>query len=103
MSQLSSPSSLPERSNMKSRLSSPKTPGSTPTDSTPSGELSPATISEIIQMALSDEIGFEHIALQHGLTPDAVKELMRANLKPGSYKAWRRRVRRMRDQRAVYK
>lgn len=84
---------------MKSRLSFPKTP----TDSTPSGELSAATISEIIQMALSDEIGFEHIALQHGLTPDAVKELMRANLKPGSYKAWRRRFRRMRDQRAVYK
>lgn len=65
--------------------------------------LDSATISEIIEMALSDEIGFEHIALQHGITPDSVKGLMRANLKPGSYKAWRRRVRRMRDQRATYK
>lgn len=62
-----------------------------------------ASVSEIIEMALSDEVGFEHICSQHGLTPDQVKALMKANLKPGSYRAWRKRVRRMRDQRAVYK
>lgn len=66
-------------------------------------QLDAATISDIIEMALSDKIGFEHIALQHGIKPDQVKELMRANLKPGSYKAWRKRVRAMTDQRAHYK
>lgn len=69
----------------------------------PLAQLDPATISDIIEMALSDEVGFKHIELQHGLSPDEVKELMRANLKPGSYKAWRKRVRAMRDQRAQYK
>ncbi len=66
-------------------------------------ELDPATISEIIEMALSDEVGFTHIELQHGLSPDEVKALMRANIKPGSYKAWRKRVRAMREQRRQYK
>ncbi|MCD8505438.1 MAG: TIGR03643 family protein [Burkholderiaceae bacterium] len=66
-------------------------------------QLDAATISDIIEMALSDKIGFEHIALQHGIKPDQVKELMRAHLKSGSYRAWRKRVRAMRDQRAHYK
>jgi uncharacterized protein (TIGR03643 family) len=50
-----------------------------------------------------DDIGFAHIQLQHGLGADDIKALMRANLKPGSYRAWRKRVRTMRDQRAQYK
>jgi len=62
-----------------------------------------AAISEIIEMALSDDIGFAHIQFQHGLDADDVKALMRAHLKPGSYRAWRKRVRTMRDQRAQYK
>ena len=65
--------------------------------------LDATTVSEIIEMALSDDVGFKQIELQHGLAPDQVKALMRANLKPGSYKAWRKRVRKMRDQRALYK
>jgi len=65
--------------------------------------LDSAAISEIIEMALSDEVGFAQITLQHGLGPDQVKALMRTHLKPGSYKAWRRRVRNMRDQRTTYK
>ena len=65
--------------------------------------LGTAQISEIIEMALSDKIEFEQIALQHGMTADEVKVLMRVNLKPGSYKAWRKRVRHMRDQRSAYK
>jgi uncharacterized protein (TIGR03643 family) len=65
--------------------------------------LDPATISEIIEMALSDHVGFDQIRAQHGLAPDAVKDLMRQALKPGSYRAWRRRVRALSDQRAAYK
>ena len=69
----------------------------------PPARLDAGTISDIIEMALSDEVGFKHIELQHGLSSDEVKALMRANLKPGSYRAWRKRVRRMRDQRTQYK
>lgn len=69
----------------------------------PYAALSQSTISEIIEMALSDKIGFAHIALQYGLHADVVKAIMRANLKPGSYKAWRKRLRHMRENRAIYK
>ena len=62
-----------------------------------------AVLSEIIEMALSDHISFDMIRAQHGLGPDQVKSLMRANLKPGSYRAWRKRVRAFGDRREVYK
>lgn len=65
--------------------------------------LEPAQISEIIEMALSDEASFDAIRTLHGLGPDAVKALMRSELKPGSYRAWRKRVRQFSDRRAVYK
>lgn len=60
-------------------------------------------ISEIIEMALSDHITFDMIKRQHGLSPDQVRALMRAELKPGSYRAWRKRVRQFADRREVYK
>ena len=63
----------------------------------------PATLGEIIQMALADDVSFEQIRAAHGLTPDQVKALMRTHLAPGSYRAWRRRVRRFSDRRASYK
>jgi uncharacterized protein (TIGR03643 family) len=66
-------------------------------------ELTPAVISEIIEMALSDHVAFQMICDQHGLTPDQVKALMRSQLKPGSYRAWRKRVRTFSDRRASYK
>ena len=65
--------------------------------------LDPPTISEIIEMALSDHDSFDAIQNLHGLGPDAVKALMRQNLKSGSYRAWRRRVRAFSDRREVYK
>jgi uncharacterized protein (TIGR03643 family) len=65
--------------------------------------LDPPTISEIIEMALSDHVGFDQIRALHGLGPDEVKALMRRNLKSGSYRAWRRRVRQFSDRREVYK
>jgi uncharacterized protein (TIGR03643 family) len=65
--------------------------------------LDDATRSEIVEMALSDHTRFEDIKRLHGLDADAVKELMRTTLKPGSYRAWRRRVRSFSDRRAHYK
>ena len=65
--------------------------------------LDEATMSEIIEMALSDHISFALIRALHGLGPDQVRALMRARLKPGSYRAWRKRVRAFSDRRAVYK
>lgn len=62
-----------------------------------------ATVSEIVAMALSDHDTFGMIKDQHGLSPDEVKVLMRDNLKPGSYRAWRKRVRRFADRREAYK
>ena len=69
----------------------------------PSEPLSEAIISEIIEMALSDFTSFDNIRILHGVSPDQVKALMRKTLKPGSYRAWRRRVRAFGDRRQVYK
>ncbi len=63
----------------------------------------PAVIGEIIEMALSDHVSFAQIRDLHGLSPDQVKALMKRQLTPGSYRAWRRRVRAFSDRRAVYK
>jgi uncharacterized protein (TIGR03643 family) len=65
--------------------------------------LSPAAISEIIEMALSDHVSFATIKAQHGVGADGVKALMRASLKPARYRAWRKRVREFGDRRAHYK
>lgn len=65
--------------------------------------LSDAIISEIVEMALSDHVSFAMITQQHGLSADAVKALMRSRLKPGSYRAWRKRVRDFGDRRETYK
>ena len=54
-------------------------------------------------MALSDHASFQQIEALYGLKESDVKRLMRQNLKPGSYKAWRRRVRTFSDRRAHYK
>ncbi len=59
--------------------------------------------SEIIEMALSDHITFEQIKNLYGIGEKDVKKLMRKNLKEGSYKAWRRRVRLFSTRRARYK
>ena len=66
-------------------------------------DLDPVKVHEIIEMALSDAVSFQMIRAVHGLGPDAVKALMRRQLKPGSYRAWRKRVRQYSDRREVYK
>ena len=66
-------------------------------------DMPPEHISDIVQMALSDHVSFGDIKEQYGLSENQVKGLMRATLKTGSYKAWRKRVRTFGDRRAVYK
>ncbi|WP_033926159.1 DUF2805 domain-containing protein [Sphingomonas sp. 35-24ZXX] len=69
----------------------------------PKPDLTPPMIGEIVEMALSDFTSFDSIKALHGLGPDEVKALMRRTLKPGSYRAWRKRVRAFSDRREVYK
>jgi uncharacterized protein (TIGR03643 family) len=54
--------------------------------------LSQARLSELIELALSDKVSFKAIKDEFGLRETEVKNLMRKNLKPGSYTAWRKRV-----------
>jgi uncharacterized protein (TIGR03643 family) len=62
-----------------------------------------AELSEIIQMALSDHVSFTDIKGQYGLLEKDVVKIMRANLKKGSYKAWRKRVTEFGARREFYK
>ncbi|MDA8699613.1 TIGR03643 family protein [Amylibacter sp.] len=68
-----------------------------------SQELTEAEISDVIQMALSDHVSFTDIKNQYGLAEKNVKALMKSNLKTGSYKAWRKRVRNFGSRREYYK
>ena len=64
---------------------------------------SEAELSEIVQMALSDHISFKDINTQYGIKEKEVVKLMRMNLKKGSYKAWRKRVKTFGSRREFYK
>ncbi|MEJ6397078.1 DUF2805 domain-containing protein [Yoonia sp. 208BN28-4] len=66
-------------------------------------ELSAAHKSEIVQMALSDHVSFADIEREYGLKEKQVKTLMRDNLRPGSYRAWRKRVHDFGSRRETYK
>ena len=54
--------------------------------------LSESDIDRIIEMAWEDRTPFDAIESQFGLNEQAVKELMRSNLKHSAYKNWRKRV-----------
>lgn len=49
-------------------------------------------LDRIIEMAWEDRTPFEAIKYQFGFTEKAVIQLMRRNLKPKSFKLWRKRV-----------
>ncbi|NWG26907.1 MAG: TIGR03643 family protein [Ignavibacteriaceae bacterium] len=49
-------------------------------------------ISRIIEMAWEDRTPFEAIELQFGLKENKVREIMRREIKPSSFKMWRNRV-----------
>ena len=65
--------------------------------------LTDTDLSEIIQMALSDHITFSEIEIQYGLREDQVKKIMRKNIKPSSYRTWRKRVKSFSERRQYYK
>ena len=58
----------------------------------PKDLLSKADIDRIIEMAWEDRTTFDSIQNQFGINEQAVKNLMKSNLRPSSYKLWRKRV-----------
>ncbi|PCC98339.1 TIGR03643 family protein [Halopseudomonas pelagia] len=57
-----------------------------------SNEWSGADASRIIEMAWEDRTPFEAIEAVYGLSEPEVIQLMRQQLKPGSFRLWRARV-----------
>jgi len=55
-------------------------------------EFSPREIDRIIEMAWEDRTPFEAIEFQFDLSEEDVIQLMRRELKPSSFKRWRKRV-----------
>ena len=62
-----------------------------------------AQISDIVQMALSDHVSFASICMEYGIGEKDVQALMRRELKTGSYRTWRKRVRAFSDRRESFK
>ncbi len=54
--------------------------------------LDPPAISQIIEMAWDDETSFEAIQQAYQVSEAEVIGLMRRELKPGSFRLWRKRV-----------
>ena len=50
------------------------------------------TTSEIVAMAWDDKTSFDDIKAQSGLKEQEVIKIMRANMKPSSFRMWRKRV-----------
>ena len=55
-------------------------------------QLSSEEIDRVIEMAWEDRTTFEAIEFQFGLPEAEVIALMRSELRPGSFRAWRKRV-----------
>ena len=49
-------------------------------------------VSRIVEMAWEDRTPFEAIKAQFGVDESAVVDLMRAQLKPSSFRMWRKRM-----------
>ena len=47
---------------------------------------------KIIQLAWHDKTSFDEIKRKLDISEDSVIKIMRANLKPGSFRLWRKRV-----------
>ena len=54
--------------------------------------LEAADVSRIVEMAWEDRTPFEAIKAQMGLDESAVIDLMRGQLKPSSFRLWRKRM-----------
>ncbi|MBK46262.1 MAG: TIGR03643 family protein [Gammaproteobacteria bacterium] len=60
-------------------------------------------ISEIIEMALSDDVPFKSIEDEYGINADQIKQIMKNNISLRSYKIWRKRVKEFSTRRKFYK
>jgi len=50
------------------------------------------TTSELVAMAWDDETSFDQIKMQSGYSEPEIIKIMRANMKPSSFRMWRKRV-----------
>ncbi len=55
-------------------------------------ELTAEAINRIVEMGWEDRTPFDAIKLQFGLKEQEVIDIMRRNMKPSSFKLWRKRV-----------
>ncbi|MFK7910383.1 MAG: TIGR03643 family protein, partial [Akkermansiaceae bacterium] len=55
-------------------------------------DLTPAQISGIIRMAWEDRTTFDEIQRKTGINEAGVIKIMRSELKPSSFRLWRKRV-----------
>jgi len=56
-------------------------------------DLKPEERNAVIGMAWADRVSFEEILEKHGLSESDVIRLMRRELKPTSFRCWRKRMR----------
>ena len=54
--------------------------------------LNEADLSHVIELGWRDEVSFDDIQMQTGLLEKEVIEIMRTNMKPSSFRMWRKRV-----------
>lgn len=64
---------------------------STQTASAKNGKLN-LSLNHIIRMAWADDVSFDKIKKQTGVTEGEVIKIMRSNLKASSFRLWRKRV-----------
>lgn len=55
-------------------------------------DLNPASIDRVIEMAWEDRTPFSAIEVQFGLKEKDVIKIMRREMKPSSFRMWRKRV-----------
>lgn len=63
---------------------------------------SPTDLARIMEMAWEDRTSFEAIELQFGLNESAVVALMRRQMKPASFRMWRKRMAGRRTKHAAF-
>ena len=66
-------------------------------------KLSQEQISDIISLALSDDVSFDNIKKMYDINSDEIKRVMKDNVSFGSYKRWRERVKKFTVRRKHYK
>ena len=66
-------------------------------------KLSQEQISDIISLALSDDVSFDNIKKMYDINSDEIKRVMKDNVSFGSYKRWRERGKKFTERRKHYK